>query len=75
MSALETPSGENMNYLAHSLGDKPEILMINEYYMDSLGKPQKNSFLSGPATKAFRPPPRLNGHRNLFPYIKKVIFP
>ena len=34
----------------------------------------KSSFLSGPATKAFSPPPsirRLSDQRNFFPYIKK----
>ena len=35
------------------------------------GSRKKSSFLSGPATKAFRPPPhpRLSGHRNCLPYI------
>ena len=40
-----------------------------------LGKPQKKYYLSGPATMAFSPPPpRLGGHRNFFPYIKKSSF-
>ena len=40
-----------------------------------LGKAQKCSCLSGLATKAFSPPPpRLSGHRNFFPFIKKSYF-
>ena len=36
------------------------------------GRRKKSSLLSGPATKAFSPPPppRLSGHRDFFPWIK-----
>ena len=49
------------------------------FYHNWLGKPQKkvqkSSFLSGPATKAFSPPPpRLSGHRNFFLTFKKNYF-
>ena len=55
---------------------------LNSEYVDILflspndkGNRQKSSFLSGPATKAFiPPPPRLSDHRNFFLYIKKSSF-
>ena len=52
-----------------------QIRLNSQIYKLPWGSRKKSSFLSGPATKAFSPPPsRLGGHRNFLPYIKKVFF-
>ena len=57
---------DNLNYITFFL-----FLLIMK--ISFLRK--KSSFLNGPATKAFSPPPLLSGHRDFFPYIKKKKFP
>ena len=52
--------------------ERKNVIMMFFFVFSLKGSRQKSSFLSDPATLA---PPRLSGHRNVFPYIKKeVIF-